>query len=247
MKNFKVYMHELKSDNKRVYIGITSQKLSKRFSGGYKSHFANAIKKYGFDSFNHIVLFENLTEDEAIAKEKELIHSYRENGYYLYNKTDGGDGTVGHIKSEECIKKSSNSLREYYKTHESKCKGRCGELAPRYGMKNTEEHNRKISEANKGRKKTEKQINLTKKLLLEKKAGWFSVEGATPPMLGKTGSKNVKSKKVYVYDLNEKYVGEYESGNVASKILNVSQSGLSACCLGKLKQTKGYVFSYERR
>ena len=68
--NYKVYKHTNKTNNK-VYIGITQQKLEKRWQNGYgykeQIYFYNAIKKYGWDNFNHELLFDNLTEEQAKA------------------------------------------------------------------------------------------------------------------------------------------------------------------------------------
>ena len=61
---------------------------------GYKSQhlFGRAIEKYGWDGFEHIVLFTGLTEDEAKQMERDLIREFhtqdRDKGY---NITDGGD------------------------------------------------------------------------------------------------------------------------------------------------------------
>ena len=63
-----VYCHTLKKDN-RKYIGVTCQKPSLRWANGigYRQqyHFYNAIKKYGWDAFDHEILFENLTKEKS--------------------------------------------------------------------------------------------------------------------------------------------------------------------------------------
>ena len=74
-RKFVVYKHT--SPNGKVYIGITSQKLNRRFRDGKgyynNKHFYNAIKKYGWDNFSHEVLFDNLTEEEAKLMEQFYI------------------------------------------------------------------------------------------------------------------------------------------------------------------------------
>jgi group I intron endonuclease len=93
-KKFTVYEH-LNSKNGKRYIGITSQALSRRFRNGegYKSCvlFYRAIQKYGWDNFNHNILYKNLTKEEACQKEKELINKYKSNNPdFGYNLLSGG-------------------------------------------------------------------------------------------------------------------------------------------------------------
>lgn len=96
-KKYKVYMHVNKINNKK-YIGITRQELSKRWGingSGYtgSTYFYNSILKYGWDNFEHILLFDKLLECEAVEKEKELIKKYNlNNKKYGYNTSSGGYG-----------------------------------------------------------------------------------------------------------------------------------------------------------
>jgi len=105
-----IYMHKLINDN-RVYIGMTKQKPQKRWQNGlgytHSSYFYNAIKKYGWNNFEHIILFKNLSKEEAEAKEKELIKKYKSNiKGFGFNINDGGNCA---IMTEEQKKKISNS------------------------------------------------------------------------------------------------------------------------------------------
>ena len=73
--NYCIYAHI--SPSNKAYIGITCQKPNRRWHGGsgYREQpkFYNAIKKYGWDNFKHIILFENLTESQACELETKLI------------------------------------------------------------------------------------------------------------------------------------------------------------------------------
>ena len=102
MKEHYVYMHRNKINNK-VYIGITSQEPNQRWRKGkgyekcYK--FYNAIQKYGWEQFEHIILFENLTKEEAEQKEIELIKKYKASKKkYGYNIENGGNYKGKHSK-----------------------------------------------------------------------------------------------------------------------------------------------------
>ena len=124
-----VYMHINKFNNK-MYVGITSRTPEvrwKRNGYGYKSspYFYSAIQKYGWDNFEHNILFTDLCESEAKAKEKELIKLYKTNNRdFGYNCTEGGDGVCGRKPTPEQIEKIRASLKgrkhtEAWKRHMS--------------------------------------------------------------------------------------------------------------------------------
>ena len=78
---FTVYKHVNKI-NRKVYIGITGQNPKKRWANGlgYKGmYFYNAIEKYGWDNFEHVIIAENLCESQAIQMEIDLIAKYQSN------------------------------------------------------------------------------------------------------------------------------------------------------------------------
>ena len=77
---YTVYQHKNKINGK-IYIGITMQKPEIRWGkngNNYKSspHFYSAIQKYGWDNFEHNILFTGLTKEEACLKEQELIQYF---------------------------------------------------------------------------------------------------------------------------------------------------------------------------
>ena len=90
-----VYLHTNKTNGKK-YVGITSQKTAKRrwHNGeGYNQQrrFYSAIKCYGWNGFEHDILFNGLTKEQAEAKEEELIRFYHSNEeQYGYNIENGG-------------------------------------------------------------------------------------------------------------------------------------------------------------
>ena len=133
MKKYKLYLH-ISPSGKRYY-GITSQKVEGRWrknGEGYResTHFYRAIIKYGWDNFQHIVLFDNLTKAEAKELEVYYIALYdTTNPNKGYNVSLGGD-----IPNEETVAKRRASLM---------------------GKQKSEEHKRKLSEANKGKKHSE--------------------------------------------------------------------------------------------
>jgi len=146
-KNWTVYMHTTPSGKR--YIGITSQGVKDRWKNGYgyeEGYFRNAILKYGWSNIQHEILFSGLSEEEAKAKETELIAEYKTmDRDYGYNRTAGGDGCAGLIHSEESKLKMSIAQK---------------------GKKHSEKSRRKISESNKGRivsEETRRKIGLAHK------------------------------------------------------------------------------------
>lgn len=115
-KKFVVYMHK-NLVNGKVYIGQTCN-LSERWRGSGKNYFNsikffNAIKKYGWDSFSHEVLYDNLNQEAADILEKELIEKYDSirSGYNL--KEGGARGQL----SQESLKKMGDSIRRGFIEH----------------------------------------------------------------------------------------------------------------------------------
>ena len=147
-KVWKVYIHTNMVNMKR-YVGITSKKPEHRWVGGrgYKDnpHFNNAIIKYGWDSFIHDVVFDELSRNEAIELEKLLIATFRsQDQRFGYNMTSGGDGTPGYIPSDETRAKLSFARRKE-NLSEDTLRRRSEGLR---GRKFTEDHKRKIGDGN---------------------------------------------------------------------------------------------------
>ena len=217
---YTVYQHKNKINGK-VYIGITSQKLEQRWGSqgcNYKSspHFYSAIQKYGWDNFEHNILFTDLTKEQACLKEQELIKEYNSmNREFGYNSTSGGDiftmneetkqkisqamignqNGLGHPCSEEKKEKISNAQK---------------------GRKFTEEHKQKLSEAAKNRHVP---CSEEKKQILKEKS---------------------HKKSVYCEELDK----IFESVQECSRQLGIPATSISKLCNGRGKTLKGYHLRY---
>lgn len=93
MKNNKWCVYKHTSPSGGIYIGITKQNPIVRWNNGFgykrNPHFYNAIQKYGWNNFQHEIIFSNLTQEEAENYEKIFIAKYK-NGGKCYNILDGG-------------------------------------------------------------------------------------------------------------------------------------------------------------
>lgn len=110
-----VYKHTNKI-NLFSYIGITSREPESRWGKNGKNYkpckgryscFYNAIKKYGWDNFEHEILEIDLTYEQACNKERYYISFYNTKAPNGYNLTDGGEGSCGYEPGEGFRKRRS--------------------------------------------------------------------------------------------------------------------------------------------
>ena len=147
--NYTVYMHKNKINGK-VYIGITKTKPKYRWNNGKgynNQYFKKAINKYGWNNFEHIILFEKLTQKEAEEKEIKLINHYNSTQKdFGYNISKGGMVNNGVVCKEETKKKISIANKGikngmYGKQHSEKIRQKISESSKK--MWQNEEHRNK--------------------------------------------------------------------------------------------------------
>ena len=220
-KTWTVYMH-ISPSGKR-YIGITCRSKAKYRWGRdgikYKNnqHFWNAIQKYGWENFEHIIISTDLSHDNAKSMEIELISEFQSNlPQYGYNKTLGGDGTFGYKHKPESIKKMKN--REFSKETRDKirekAKLRKGDLNPMYHKHHSEDSKQKMS-------------NSSKLTFINK--------------------PNPHNKKIDQYDLDGNYLRSFASAMDVKRTLGISNSHISSCCNGTRKSAGGYMWKFSKR
>lgn len=154
MDNYTLYVHVNKTNGKR-YVGITSVNVSQRWrnGNGYRRQrrFFSAIKHYGWDGFDHIVLESGLTKEEAERREEETIREYKANNpLYGYNIENGG-----------VIRKLTEEQKEHLRQMN-------------IGRKFTPEARRKLREAHAGKKLSDE----TKQKMSEGRKGPKNVRAA---------------------------------------------------------------------
>ena len=216
---YTVYQHKNKINGK-IYIGITSQKPEQRWRNGegYKSspHFYSAIQKYGWDNFEHNILFVELTKEQACLKEQELIKEFNSmNREYGYNSTSGGDIFV---MNEETKQKISQALMGNQNNLGHSC---------------SEEKKKKISEAQKGREFTEEH---------KQKLSEAAKNRHVPCSEEKKQTLKEKSHKkpVYCEELNKVFESVQECG----RQLGIPATSITKLCNGRGKTLKGYHLRY---
>nr|DAH18423.1 MAG TPA: intron associated endonuclease [Caudoviricetes sp.] len=218
---FSVYIHENKVNGK-VYIGMTSQDPPQRWGRNgckYKSspHFYSAIQKYGWDNFEHRVLFENMTREEATKKEIELIEQYCSiDRRYGYNSTSGGECCS---MNDETRQKMSIAMRGNKNNMGHHC---------------NENTKRKISQAHKGRVLTEEHKH---------KLSEAAKRRHTPcseEKREKISAHYPNKRRVYCKELD----AVYESVQECGRVLGIPATSISKLCKGRGKTLKGYHLQY---
>ena len=238
-------MHKNKINGK-MYIGITCQDIDKRWRKDGKGYlyscdtvFGRAIEKYGWDNFEHKILYQNFTEEQAKWKEKLLIklfhtyiHDEKCNGY---NMTFGGEGFSGMRHTEETKKKISESQR--------------GEKGNNYGKHLSTETKSKISKRLKGRTSPMKGRTLsleTKEKMSKSRTGLKRTEEFKKKQSERIkGVNSYVSKKVVQIDIiTGNKIHEYYSLTNAAECVNGDRSSIARCCKGKQNTAAGYKWMY---
>lgn len=126
---YTVYCHTNKINGKK-YVGITAQSVYDRWQNGkhYSRHkqFYSDIITFGWDNFNHEILYTNLSKEDAEAKERELIKRLDlTNSNKGYNIRSGGKAVSSHTdktkaKLSELSKGKNNPFYNCNHTEQSK-------------------------------------------------------------------------------------------------------------------------------
>ena len=87
-----------------------------------RSHFCNALRKYGVESFKLHVVESCSSEIEAFEQEREWISYLKSMGVALYNKSPGGYGGEKRATPEETRRKQSETHKRRQESQELRCR-----------------------------------------------------------------------------------------------------------------------------
>ena len=207
------------------------------------------------DKARIIFLKQNLTEEDAFKHEIYMIAVFGRKDLgtgILHNRTDGGDGASGAVRSEETKQKMSEALK---------------------GRVFTEEHRKNIGKSSKGRIFTEKSRQKMSKSQLGKRIGqknpWYGKNhteetknklrelnrGSNNHFYGKNHKEETKKKMSARHNKLLKFVSP--SGEIIEEITtlrkfcekyNLSREGMSKLIKGEQNQSKGWTIppSYDK-
>ena len=206
----------------KVYIGLTGRKPQNRWGARGKNYktqpFYYAVRKYGWDNIEHIILSTVDSKEEARELEKQYIAEYNAtNPEYGYNFCTGGevnDARRGKPPSEEARQKQRIAMT--------------GENNPNYGKPLSEWHKQRLREFHTGRKMSED----AKRKIAEKEFG----------------AKNHNAKGVLQFDRAGAFVREWACMGDAAEALcgrRKSSCNIASCCNGKIPSAYGFIWKYK--
>ena len=221
-----VYVH-INKINGKTYVGITRLSSSKRWGNkgyGYRYQpFYKAIKKYGWDNFEHFIFANNLTEDEAVKMESFLIVKLEslmsQNGY---NVSLGGDFSKAKMRKVakynpfgECIEiyNSIFDAAEANNIDEATISDVCIRRfysAAKYGWRYIDEY---------------------------EGDGYLNIAAEFPR------DKYDKFYPILQFDLKGNFVKRYDDSFSLPSDFN--RKYVQNCCRGKSKRANGYAWTYE--
>lgn len=260
MKNYTVYMHINKINNKKYY-GITGQKVEKRWGkngNGYKfwidkngkkhgnEHFWNSICLYGWDNFEHIIIARGLTEEEAKWLEIELIREWNTiNPKYGYNQSLGGE-------SYNCSEKTRKKISENHADvsgYNNPMYGKTGKDNPRSKAVYVIELDMTFNSATECAKYLDCGKNSISSVANGKRKtinGYHIVyvKDKNDENINRIMSDNSKngSKAVYIVELDM----IFDTGRECAKYLDCSVHAISKVVTGVNKTCKGYHIIYAK-
>lgn len=239
----------INSINNKIYVGKTINSYTLRWTKHKQDsdskkdncYFHKAINKYGWNKFNKYVIFQTeqleATEDNKnylnsiiLEKEKYYIKLYKSNDpKYGYNLTEGGEGVVGSIFSEERLNKmrvSASKIVEQYDLNLNLIK----EWPSMQTIK----------------KELGWNLDCIRECCNLKRESWKGYIWRFK-YIDKTSVKKEKnlSKIILQYDILGNFVKEWESASKVQEKLGLDSHTIRACCRGNYNTCGNYIWLYK--
>lgn len=264
-----VYCFINKETNK-LYIGETVKSdFNERFNEhrskankGTNNYFYKAIRKYSWESFDKIIIFQTEVLDDTeenkkllndIVNEKEAfyIKKYKTSDHnFGYNLTEGGDGVIGYKHTEKTKQKLSESHSkekhwQYGKINEGRSKAILqfsidGEFIQEWpsAAEITRQLGYKSSNISNC---CNNKVYSVHNFIFVKKSDYNPTYIEDRKQLFKLASKEVLQ-----YNFLGNFIKEYNSAKEASEEFSCSSSTISKAASGDLPQAKNYIWVYKK-
>lgn len=221
-----IYLY-LNKINGKAYIG-QSININKRYrehknaaynvnNKDYNLPIHRAIRKYGLDNFEFIIL-EECEQSELNSKEIYWIKQY--DSYQSgYNATEGGNESHIHLGQPiEVYDLDGSYIREYPNITEA---------AKDIGVSRNVIYGILYGDR------------------LSAKGCQFKLKKDTHIKIGKYSNRQGGKIPIKQYDKNNNFIQEWESAALAAKTLNLDASSITKCLKGKLKTCGNYIWKYK--
>lgn len=226
--------------NNKSYIGYCidfKERKTRHFlcaKKGIVTRFYNAIRKYGEENFEWIILFDNLENIEECKKIEKLMIVLFDTYNNGYNSTLGGDGGfTGHNSGE--FKKGQQSRNKGKKMSEEQRQ----KLSNAHkGIKLSKSHAESISKANKGRIVTKETREKIRKSLIGKKR----TPEATKRI--REATRKANNKPIRQFNIDKIAIMNYSSLTEASEITGISRSNISMSARIGRKSVGNFLWEY---
>lgn len=229
-EKYVVYKHTLREDG-RVYIGqsVGYELRWGKNGSGYKGCplFWDNIQHYGWDAFDHEIVFDGLSKEEADIIERVLIRRYNSTNIKKGFNLSVGNGICGRTNKK-------------YRTGGA-CNNRFDQRVVQYSIEGREiqEYASAEEAANKTKVYVYSIINCCTHNHAFTAGGFrWAFEGELPQPL-KTSSSKVKQ-----LTPTGKLVANYNSMTEAAKETGICITSISQACRGKKQDAGGYVWRY---
>lgn len=216
------------------YVGMTIDEITRK--SGHRSGkrtgviFKKALDKYGYNSFDYVILEEVFDEDKVklmeILREREKYYIKEKDSFKNgYNATEGGEGCAGYkhtIEHRNYISKVLTGRKMSPERIEQMQQFNLGNKNW-LGKTHTEESKKKMSDNKRG-----------KKMEFSDEHRKFLSESL----------RERRSVKVEQYSLDGLYIATYDSITVATKTARVDRESIYRSCEGLVKNPKKYIWKY---
>lgn len=253
-KGYCIYAH-MNKVNGKIYIGISknvkNRWVHKEESYKHSPAIYNAFKKYGWDGFHHIVMWDNMTKEEVCQLEKAMIFLFQFS-HKSYNIAEGGEGVSGVVFTEERRKEMSNRMkgrkfskevREKNKIIRRKLQGK-----PVYAFDMVTKQLVKSYDSISG---AAEDLNTTwhciKRAIVGKAVSSHGYYWSFSPELDnkKLGKAKYPIGKIDCYDLFGNYIKTYSSTREAVNEVGGVIGAITRCCNKKILTYKGFIWRKE--
>lgn len=256
--------------NSKLYIGETVKSdYNERFNehrsksnNGINNYFYKAIRKYSWESFDKIIIFQTdvldnteenkkLLNDIVNKKETFYIQKYKtDNHSFGYNLTKGGDGIVGYKHSDETKQKLSESHTGEKHWHFGKLNTYNSRTILQLSL-NGEIIKEWPSAAEIERQLGYKSSNVSNccnnKIYSVHNFIFVKKETYTPTYIeDRKQLFKLAYKEVLQYDFLGNFIKEHNSSKEAATEFNCSVSSIQKAASGSLPQAKSYIWIYKK-